>query len=376
LSPQERQWIVEAVADVAARTPELSAIDREAEAEACALGDPGYVQAGPAAIAAFESALAPVEAVLAEQPAQAATLEALHELVADIPAEPAATCVHDTELPNTSAVTLRTLIDAPAETTALVPADGEANAAPGGTVPVTYVSDGLTISGRLTVPAGSGPFPAIVIVQPFGGLERAPGRLIDAGYAVLETDLRGRGTSDADPAAGGDLEMGATLDVVNAARALGSDPRIDSTKVALLGSGLGGLLAINAQVVAPDATAAVVAINPSSLDLWENIEFFLAPDDEFRAQIVETRGTPHDNPDLWADLSPVTFVDRVESPLLIVQGTGDTGNDPAWAHDAVEQYDAAGKDGRLTTLKGADFVLDPVWEQAIAEIETFLADSL
>jgi pimeloyl-ACP methyl ester carboxylesterase len=199
--------------------------------------------------------------------------------------------------------------------------------------------------------------------------------LVDAGYAVLETDLRGHGDSDDDPSRGTDLDMGATLDVVNAARALGSDPRIDSSRVALIGSGLAGLLVINAHVVAPDAVSAVVASNPSSPDLWQNIEYFLEPNDQLRTLIVEPRGTPDENPGLWADLSPATFLDRADAPLLALQGA-DTFNDPAWANDTVQAFRSANKDARLTVLEGADFTLAPSWDQAPSEIETFLADAL
>ena len=206
----------------------------------------------------------------------------------------------------------------------------------------------------MSLPAGSGPFPGVVLVQPFGGLERHVDRLVGSGYVVLDADLRGNGTSDPDPSQGTDLDMGSTLDVVNAARALAADQRVDSSRVALIGVGMGGLIAINAQVVAPDVVAAVVAENPPSIDLWQNIEYFFEPDDEFRALIVDQRGTPEENPELWADVSPATFVDRVDSPLLILQGTGDTGNDPAWSDATVATFTAAGKSAEVITFDGAD----------------------
>ena len=369
---EERRWIAEAVADTAARTAELGEIDREAADEACAVGDPGYALAGPEGIAAFEAALAPVEAEVASEAGDAATLEALHELVAGIPAETPVTCEGAADLADTSGVTLRTLIETPAEAPAL---EGAGDAATG-TFPVTYESGGLTISARMSLPAGSGPFPGVVLVQPFGGLERDVERLVGSGYVVLDADLRGNGNSDPDPSQGTDLDMGSTLDVVNAARALAADPRVDSSRVALVGVGLGGLIAINAQVVAPDVVAAVVAENPSSIDLWQNIEYFFEPDDEFRALIVDPRGTPEENPELWADVSPATFVDRVDSPLLILQGTVDTGNDPAWSDATVVTFTAAGKSAEVITFDGADADLDPSWEEAIVATESFLAASL
>ena len=369
---EEQRWIAEAVADVAARTTELGEIDRDEAGLACASSDPGYVLAGPEGIAAYETALERVEAELATDPDDAAILEALHELVAGIPAESPVTCERVGDVPDTSGITLRTLIAAPVEHPSLSGTNDDG----AGAIPVTYDSGGLTISARLSLPAGSGPFPAVVLVQPFGGLEREAERLVHAGYVVLETDLRGHGNSDPDPSQATDLEMGSTLDVVNAARALAIEPRVDASRIALVGAGLGGLIVINAEVVAPEVAAAVIAKNPSSIDVWQNIEYYLEPDDEARALIVDSRGTPDDNPMLWADLSPATFVDRIDSPLLILQGTGDTGNDPSWSDATAHTFTDAGKGAEVVTFEGADFVLDPSWEDAIAAIEEFLASTL
>ena len=60
-----------------------------------------------------------MEAEVATEPGDAATLEALHELVAGIPAATPVTCEGEADLPDTSGVTLRTLIDTPAEAPAL-----------------------------------------------------------------------------------------------------------------------------------------------------------------------------------------------------------------------------------------------------------------
>ena len=144
----------------------------------------------------------------------------------------------------------------------------------------------------------------------------------------------------------------------------------------MVGAGLGGLIVINAEVVAPEVAAAVIAKNPSSIDVWQNIEYYFEPDDGARALIVDSRGTPDDNPTLWAELSPATFADRIDSPLLILQGTGDTGNDPSWSDATAHTFTDAGKGAEVVTFEGADFVLDPSWEDAIATIEEFLADDL
>ena len=187
---EEQRWIAEAVADTAGRTAELGEVDREAANEACTVGDPGYALAGPDGIAAFEAALAPVGAEVASEAGDAATLEALHELVAGIPAETPVTCEGAADLADTSGVTLRTLIETPAEAPAL---EGAGDAATG-TFPVTYESGGLTISARMSLPAGSGPFPGVVLVQPFGGLERDVDRLVGSGTSYSTPTCVGTAT--------------------------------------------------------------------------------------------------------------------------------------------------------------------------------------
>lgn len=201
-------------------------------------------------------------------------------------------------------------------------------------------------------------------------------RLAELGYVVLATDLRSFGGSEVDPATGTDLDIGPTLDVINAARAVAADGRVDPTRVALVGHSLGGLIVLNASVVAPDVAAAVVAVAPSSTDVWQNIEQFLVPGDPAWEAVVTPHGTITDNPDFWADVTPRTFVDRAAAPLLIVQGSADDVVAPEWSTDTEAVWRHAGKEVALVTIDGADHVLDPHWDQAMIAIETFLAEEL
>ena len=72
---------------------------------------------------------------------------------------------------------------------------------------MTYASGDLTISGVLNIPAGPGPFPALVLTH--GYIDPAIYRTVgdDAraglprprGYVVLHTDYRNHAASDDDP---------------------------------------------------------------------------------------------------------------------------------------------------------------------------------
>ena len=124
------------------------------------------------------------------------------------------------------------------------------------------------LSGTLTVPAGAGPFPAVVLISDSGPQDRdgtvgdfaALGLLADyltrRGVAVLRFDDRGVGKSGGTPAA-------TTTDLVSDAQAglnyLRTRPEIDLSHLGLVGHGEGGNVALLA-AAQPLPPAFVVAL--------------------------------------------------------------------------------------------------------------------
>ena len=131
--------------------------------------------------------------------------------------------------------------------------------------PVTIpTSDGMRLSGTLTVPAGPGPYPAVVFVGGFGpdnrdgdfdgrgrrGYRQLALGLARRGVAVLRYDKRGIGASEG-PRSAGSTPAPSPRDAGAAARRLASLPGIDTTHVALVGHSQGGDLALEAARTAP-----------------------------------------------------------------------------------------------------------------------------
>ena len=281
-----------------------------------------------------------------------------------------------------AAQTLRTLIDAAPESPVLAlgtetPGDGFT------TVEATYQSEGLTIAGVVYLPDGSGPFPGVVVVH--GGVDastfttgsdlvREQENLALTGHVVFSPDLRGLGGSDPDPSGDTDSNVGATLDVINAGRALAASgiPSLDPDRIGLFGHSLGGGELFGAMVVAPDVYDVVATMSPASSRIWWVIDHFYPRDSADFQEIAELHGTYEDNPTYWDDVAASTFASRSAVPLLVVVGTADDLVFAVWAEHTVADWKAAGADVTLLTIDGADHRMDPHWDDAFGQIRGFL----
>ncbi len=120
---------------------------------------------------------------------------------------------------------------------------------------VTYENthDNITLGGTLTTPRGDGPFPAMVLISGSGPQDRdetifehkpflvIADHLTRKGIAVLRFDDRGVGESTGNFATATSEDF--ARDVAAAVEFLAKHPKIDSTKLGLIGHSEGGLIA-------------------------------------------------------------------------------------------------------------------------------------
>jgi len=138
---------------------------------------------------------------------------------------------------------------------------------------VTYPSDSVTVAGTLTLPRGSGPFPAAILITGSGAHNRdeelfnfKPFRIIAdfltrRGIAVLRCDDRGIGGST-----GSKMECTTAdhaRDVLEGVRFLQGRPEINPRQIGLIGHSEGGLIAPIAGSRSNDVAFIVLLAGPA-----------------------------------------------------------------------------------------------------------------
>jgi dipeptidyl aminopeptidase/acylaminoacyl peptidase len=187
--------------------------------------------------------------------------------------------------------------------------------------------------------------PCPVVVEFHGGPEgqATPGfnryaqLLVDAGFVVVEPNVRGsdgygKTWFHADD---GPRRLDIITDIEDASRFIRKEWAVNgvSPKVAIVGGSYGGYSALMGMTMfagAYDAGVDIVGIS-NLLTFLENTAPYR------RALRVNEYGDPEKDRDALVRLSPVTYIDRVKAPLLIIQGA----NDPRVpAGEAIQIHEA------------------------------------
>lgn len=140
------------------------------------------------------------------------------------------------------------------------------------------------------------------------------------GYVILTVDYRGNSGYSRDWAVGSYKDAGGseTGDVNGGADYLKTLPYVDGDRIGVWGLSYGGYMVLQSLVVDPPLFNC--AIDVAGVGDWATYNVG-----------VSTRlgGNPSSDPALWDRSAPVRHLDKLSSPLLILQGTADV-NVPFW----------------------------------------------
>lgn len=209
-------------------------------------------------------------------------------------------------------------------------------------------SDGQMVQGWLGVPEGEGPFPTVIDMH--GGPEMAVMNWfdpvgqswLDNGFAFLSLNYRGSTTfgNDFQQMIWGNVGHWEIEDMVAARSRLVSEGIAHPDQVFLSGGSYGGYLTLLGLGKHPDLWAgglASAAIADWALAYEDTAETLRSH------AVLAMGGTPEENPDHYLVSSPLTYVDHVAAPILIIQGRNDTRTPPRQVEVYVERLRALGK---------------------------------
>lgn len=193
---------------------------------------------------------------------------------------------------------------------------------------------------------GEGPFPALLSIHGGPEAQERPTYslyyqyLLNRGVAVLAPNIRGStgyGISYQKlihrDFGGDDLK-----DIEHAAKYLQSRADIDGSKMAVFGGSYGGFACLSAVTRLPDYWAAGVDIvGPSNL-----VTFAKAVPPHWRGFMRNWVGDPEDDFDMLMARSPITYVDNLKAPMLVIQGANDPRVVQAESDQMVERIQANG----------------------------------
>lgn len=207
---------------------------------------------------------------------------------------------------------------------------------------------GNDVHAFLATPEGEGPFPLVVdahggpTAQTEDSFDPEVQSWVDHGYAVLMPNYRGSsGYGKAwEDVLVGDPGRPELIDLLAGRDHLVAQGIADPERCVLVGASWGGYLTLQGIGTQPEAWAAAVAIVPVA-------DYLAAFADESPAfQEFDTSlfgGTPEQVPELFRERSPLTHVDAVRAPVLVITGANDTRCPKRQVDNYVKALAAAGK---------------------------------
>jgi dipeptidyl aminopeptidase/acylaminoacyl peptidase len=234
---------------------------------------------------------------------------------------------------------------------------------------------GDTIQAYLGLPRGEAPYPTVLHVHggPAGQVIDSWMPLlqayIDEGFAVLTLNYHGSTGfgKEFEDSIKGDL-MNLELEDYAAARQYLIDEGVaQSDRILITGASYGGFSTLSALTRQPDLWAGGMG-RVIIGDLAIMYEDASAPLQGWCK--VYTGGTPDEKPDVYRERSPITYVENMRVPLIIIQGRQDSRTPARQCEHFVEAARKAGKDVELHWYDGGHGTLSN--EQLILNEKLFI----
>ncbi len=159
-------------------------------------------------------------------------------------------------------------------------------------------------------------------------------------------------------------------DIEHAARWLQQQPWVDAGRMAVYGASFGGFATLSAMTRLPDYwRCGIDLVGPANL-----VTFAKAVPPHWRASMKKWVGDPEEDFDFLMQRSPITYVDQLRAPLLVLQGANDPRVVKPESDQMVEKLRQLGRDVEYHVFEdeGHDFSKRANQLQAYRLIGAFL----
>jgi dipeptidyl aminopeptidase/acylaminoacyl peptidase len=216
-------------------------------------------------------------------------------------------------------------------------------------------TDGNEVHGWLHVPAGAGPFPLLLsihggpVVQYGRGFVHELATYAACGYAVLYVNPRGSQGYGADFAGAIHLDWGTRpfTDLMAAVDHVLARYPIDPDRLGVLGGSYGGYMTnwIVSHTNRFKAACTERTVSSMAAMLWCDSGWGIVDDME---------GPPWEEPERYRRMSPITYAQSIETPMLILQGLGDMRTPPDQGERLYMTLRLLGKPVEMVLFPGAN----------------------
>jgi len=201
------------------------------------------------------------------------------------------------------------------------------------TEPISFTSrDGLTIHGYLTLPRDAEPKNLPLVLTPHGGpwgrdawgFNPVSQWLADRGYACLQVNFRGSTGYGKEFLNAGNREWGGRMhdDLVDGVQWAVDQGIADSKRLACFGASYGGYASLVAATFTPDLFRCIIAVCGFAnliTSLQNPPPYWKLRSNQWSLRV----GNPETEPEFLWSRSPLSKVDQIRVPILIVQGAND-----------------------------------------------------
>lgn len=263
---------------------------------------------------------------------------------------------------------------------------------------ISYLSDGLRISGIMNIPKGDGEYPLVILnhghidtdIYTLGrGLKREQDYLARRGFAVLHTDYRNHAFSDKDLSIIEEKTLGRSTkygsDSINSIYAVREAVRlwakelawVDPERVGMLGHSMGGGVTMYSLVTHPDLIDAAVLYAPVHMNEYYNFEKWMKPrltKNEY-ANLEKEIGD-FSNSGTFLLISPEWYLDRIETPIQMYWGTADDSCPIEWGRYMSGAFDRVEVDLEYIEYAGEGHEFSREWTNFMEGVVEFYTREL